>query len=254
MDKEVRKNHSYGDFGNLATQYARARQDFPNEVFEYLWQRLETSRKQAVILDAGCGTGIATRQLAAYDCTVVGSDKDPDMVAEAQRDSLSRITYAIAATDNLPFKENYFDAVTAFSAFHWFSDANSVREIRRVLKPSGVFLAVNKNDIGGFKIGYRALLQEFIGGEIPDVKKIYNPQEALRTGKLRDIEQRVFAHQEYFSPKEALAYLQSVSLWNLVPDNKKGRARETLVRYCTKQVVDGVLIRNMQVVATLGRK
>jgi SAM-dependent methyltransferase len=171
-------------------------------------------------------------------------------VAKEQGDG---IEYLVAQTSKLPFADATFDAATAFSAFHWFSDDVSVAEIRRVLKPGGIFVAVNKNDVAGFKIGYRAVLAKFIEGEMPNAKKDYSPETILIHAGFSDIEKHIFAVDEIYPFEEALAYLRSVSLWNLVPESRKQEAADAIRSYCESEAVDGGLKRAIEVVAVSGR-
>ena len=55
---------TYGDFGNLTSNYVLARQQFPQRVIELLFESIDSNTELPFILDVGCGTGIATRQLA----------------------------------------------------------------------------------------------------------------------------------------------------------------------------------------------
>ena len=72
-------------------------------------------------------------------------DKDPEMIRQAEKEGDSPIRYVASPVDGMPFETCKFDAVTAFSAFHWFTDKASIREIKRVLKAGGVFFVVNRN-------------------------------------------------------------------------------------------------------------
>src|SRR5688572_476862 len=130
-----------GNFRKVREAYAEARLDFPNEVIGYITQHLPF--RTALVLDIGCGTGIATRQLRDRGVRVIGSDIDAGMIEEAEKTS-PKISYVVAPAHQLPFENNHFDAVTAFSAFHWFRDKKSLSEIKRVLKKDGRFFIINK--------------------------------------------------------------------------------------------------------------
>ena len=238
----------YGTFGNLGRDYQKARHAFPAAVFDLFAQH---AHPPVHVLDLGCGTGIASRQLAERGYHVVGTDIDPAMIAFA-REERGSIEYHIAPSAALPFADGTFDAATAFSAFHWFSDNASVTEIKRVLKPKGIFMAVNKNDVSGFKIGYRAVLAPFIEVALPNAKKDYAPAHILTREGFTSVEKYAFRAEEFYTLDEALAYLRSVSLWNLVPDSKKVAANEAIVHYCEGEMRDSVLTRVIDVVAVLG--
>lgn len=248
-----KKRYCYGDFGNLSQQYSQSRQGFPLESIDYLRSRILVPRP--LIVDLGCGTGISTRQLADREARVIGIDRDQKMIARAEAIPSDRITYVLASSDSLPFPDEMFDIATAFSSFHWFTDKNSLREIQRILKPNGIFFVVNKNDVGDFRDGYRAILNGFIRrGNMPDVKKNYRPNETLQA-YFANIEERVFTTKETFSFHQAVTYLQSVSLWNLVPAEKKSDALKALDEFCKHRITSGGFVeRKIEVTAVLGQK
>src|SRR5215208_5765843 len=67
-------------FGADAEQYDRARPAYPEALFDLL-----VSATTVDVLDVGCGTGIASRQVARRGCTVVGVEPDARMAAVARR-------------------------------------------------------------------------------------------------------------------------------------------------------------------------
>ncbi len=226
----------YGQFGNLREGYRRARKGVPEEVLDYLWEYLPEGTPS--ILDVGCGTGIPTRQLAERGARVTATDNDSDMIAAAQEDTpeSADITYRIAPAEDQPFAGSQFDAVTAFSAFHWFATEKAVTEIQRMLKEGGVFFVVNKNEAGDFKRGYKNILQRYISEELPAIKRGYNPERVLRENGFPTVYAKAFPTTELYTFEEALDYLQSVSIWNLVPEARKEEAREELRRYCRQRL------------------
>ena len=74
----------YGTFGNLGRDYQNARQEFPAAVFTLFQDLLEAVPGETRVLDIGCVTGIATRQLRECGYIVSGSDVDADMIAIAK--------------------------------------------------------------------------------------------------------------------------------------------------------------------------
>lgn len=241
----IEKNPGYGDFGNLNKNYSEARQGFPDKVVAHFWDFAPTSN--SIILDVGCGTGISTRQLIKPGVILYGSDKAPEMIKLANEKRSSQIIYLIASANQLPFSNEYVDAVTAFSAFHWFSDKESITEIKRVLKKGGVFFVANKNDTGDFKKDYKALLKPFISGGLPDAKEKYDPVALLKENNFFNIQEKIFETCEFFTLPKAISYLQSISLWNLVPETRKAKATKAIESYCKNQIVEGFIKRELQV-------
>ncbi|OHA77272.1 MAG: hypothetical protein A3H01_00590 [Candidatus Wildermuthbacteria bacterium RIFCSPLOWO2_12_FULL_40_9] len=246
------KNCGYGDFGNLSATYGIARREFPPNVISYLQATIPLEKS---VVDLGCGTGISTRQIADRCATVIGVDRDKKMISAAETIPHHNITYICAKSEDLPFANGIFDAATAFSSFHWFANEKALNEIQRVLKSSGVFFVVNKNDTGEFKKNYRAIIKKFARtDDLPDIKKNYKPAELLRD-YFTDITERVFQAKETFSVPQALTYFQSVSLWNLVPKEKQPEARKALEKHCKSFVTpEGFIEREISIITILGRK
>jgi ubiquinone/menaquinone biosynthesis C-methylase UbiE len=101
------------------------------------------------VLDVGCGTGtlalLAKEQVGAGE--VRGVDASPEMVARAQRKAgKSGVEFSIAAAQQLPFPDGRFDVVLSTLMLHHLARParhECLREVKRVLKPSGRVLIVD---------------------------------------------------------------------------------------------------------------
>ena len=92
------------------------------------------------ILDAGCGTGGTTIELQRFG-EVVGVDLAWAALEPARGRGLRRLTRA--SIESLPFGTASFDVATSFEVVYHLgvaSDVAALKEIRRVLKPGGLFL------------------------------------------------------------------------------------------------------------------
>jgi ubiquinone/menaquinone biosynthesis C-methylase UbiE len=94
------------------------------------------------VLDAGCGEGYNTRQLAALGARVTGIDLSEAMIRQAgdeERDNPRGIDYHLGSFSRMPFfPDGRFDLVVSFMALMDGPDyEGAVREIQRVLKPGG---------------------------------------------------------------------------------------------------------------------
>jgi SAM-dependent methyltransferase len=97
-------------------------------------------RRGLRILDAGCGTGGTTIELRRFG-EVVGVDLAWEALEPARGRGLTGL--ARASIERLPFGDATFDAATSFEVVYHLgvaNDAAALREIRRVLKPDGLFL------------------------------------------------------------------------------------------------------------------
>lgn len=92
------------------------------------------------VLDAGCGTGQLTGEIARAGAEVTGIDNSPAMVAQA-RENFPGIRFAVQDVCSLPF-EGQFDAVFSNAVLHWVTQADeAAAAIARALKPGGRFVA-----------------------------------------------------------------------------------------------------------------
>lgn len=242
-----------GNFGKVREAYVAARQAFPQEVIEHIWQYITATAP--VILDLGCGTGIATRQLAEHtDASIIGCDVDQQMIEAAQKIPRSNITYFTAPAAHLPFASGKFDAVAAFSAFHWFRDTQSLAEIHRVLREGGRFFVINKNEVRGFRTGYKPKLAHLLGKALPNPKDNYDPAVIFAETGFGDITTTVFPSMERFSLNDAIRHIQSAAAWGEVPAEKEQEALDLMKNHIAETAVHGQAIRELEIVGVSGKK
>jgi len=112
------------------------------------------------LLDLGTGPGDFPLRLrrAGHRGRLVGIDASPGMIAKA-KSAGSDIEFLQADAQSLPFPDESFDVVTARHMLYHVPDIpRALREVHRVLRPNGRFLAVtNIHDNFG---DYRRALHE----------------------------------------------------------------------------------------------
>jgi ubiquinone/menaquinone biosynthesis C-methylase UbiE len=100
----------------------------------------------ARVLDVGCGSGWATRLLAerAPHGRVVGIDIADEMIKLARETSTSfaNLEFHVASAENLPFSNEFTHAFSMESLYYYADMLAALREIKRVLKPGGLFVTV----------------------------------------------------------------------------------------------------------------
>lgn len=97
------------------------------------------------VLEIACGTGVVTRALAhtlSEECSILATDLNEAMVLHAEKVGTSRpVEWRQADVMNLPFSDGAFDIVVCQFSVMFFPDrVTAYREVRRVLRPGGVFL------------------------------------------------------------------------------------------------------------------
>ena len=104
----------------------------------------ESSQKEGIILDLGCGTGITTCALEKLHYKVVGIDQSFSMVEKAKINSHSAekpIDFLQGDIEALPFKTNSIDFIVCLGVVTYLkSGQKAFFEIARVLKPQGVVI------------------------------------------------------------------------------------------------------------------
>jgi SAM-dependent methyltransferase len=93
------------------------------------------------VLDAGCGAGRTCEWLVEQGAEVVGIDASPEMLGRA-RERVPAASFALADLARpLAFEDGSFDVAVAGLVMHYLRDwVPTLREVRRVLRPEGVFV------------------------------------------------------------------------------------------------------------------
>jgi SAM-dependent methyltransferase len=94
-----------------------------------------------VVLDFGCGHGMAAVVLARAGAIVSAFDLSPGYVAEAKDRAEAngvRVSFSVADGEHLPYADESFDTVWGSAILHHLDLALAARELHRVLKPGGV--------------------------------------------------------------------------------------------------------------------
>lgn len=130
------------DFGRTADDYASHRAGFPMSFFSRLFALdVWTGRKD--VLDLGTGTGTVARGFAKKGFTVTGLDPSDNLIEAAraldQKAGVS-VAYVQGTAEKTGLPAASFDAVTAGQCFHWFDKEKAPAEIKRVLRPGGLFV------------------------------------------------------------------------------------------------------------------
>lgn len=124
------------DFSPFARTYARARPRYPQELYAWL-ASVCTARRLA--WDAATGNGQAAVGLAAEFERVIATDLSSGQIAEAEPHP--RVEYRVGAAERSGLADRSIDLVAVATALHWLPLDRFFPEVRRVLRPGGVFAA-----------------------------------------------------------------------------------------------------------------
>ncbi len=96
--------------------------------------------KDAVILDAGCGTGLVGEELVKRGFTTMDAlDYSKEMLDEAKRKDIYQRHMQADLSKSLDIRENRYDAVVCTGTFTYgHVKANAFDELIRITKPGGI--------------------------------------------------------------------------------------------------------------------
>jgi tRNA (cmo5U34)-methyltransferase len=151
---EQRFKNQIGDEYDLFQLASPHYSQLQNSVGELLMQEYSSSDLTEInVLEIGFGTGITTKIVLLADKRIVvsGMDNEPKMLSQAETALASIGRYKLKAQDALeylkPIPDNFFDAaISAFVIHNFHKDYRFevLKEIHRILKPSGIFINADK--------------------------------------------------------------------------------------------------------------
>ena len=104
-------------------------------------------KKDDIILDFACGTGITTIQISGFVKKIYAIDISQriiDIAAEkAEKNQIDNIKFYKTDLFNEEFEENSFDVVLAFNILYFLKNASeNISRIYELLKSGGLFISV----------------------------------------------------------------------------------------------------------------
>lgn len=129
-------------FSAVASGYSSARPEYPDGLFAWIAAR---APGRSLAWDAGCGSGQASRGLAAHFDRVHASDPSAAQVAEAS--GPANVAFAVEPGERCSLPDASADVACVAQALHWFDRDAWFAECARVLRPGGLMVAWGYQDI-----------------------------------------------------------------------------------------------------------
>ena len=125
-------------FNEVPELYDRTRPTYPDALFADLAELAGLGRRSRV-LEVGCGTGQATRSLAALGCQVTAVEPGDGLAALARRRlaAFGNVSVELSAFEDWDDRGRRFDVLVAASSWHWVDPAAGWPKARGVLAPGG---------------------------------------------------------------------------------------------------------------------
>jgi SAM-dependent methyltransferase len=213
-------------FSGTARGYAAHRPVYPHAVAEALAAR---SPGQALVWDAGCGSGQLSVVLADAFERVVGTDASAAQIASAS--AHPRVHYAVAPAEASGLEQSSVDCAVAAQAAHWFDLDAYYREVRRVLRPGGL-LALVTYAILQVDPAVESVIDHFyrrtLDGHWPPERKLVEEGYRSLPFPFEPVEAPALALEHRWNAEELLGY---VGTWSAVQSLKKAGKGAELERF-----------------------
>lgn len=122
------------NFSEQAEEYSRCRPDYPGGVYDFIKARLECLD---TAWDCGTGNGQVASQLSSFFTKVEATDISENQLKNAIK--RENINYSLQPAEITDFPDNHFDLIITAQAIHWFDFDKFYAEVKRCLKPDGLF-------------------------------------------------------------------------------------------------------------------
>jgi ubiquinone/menaquinone biosynthesis C-methylase UbiE len=221
------------------------------------------------VLDAGCGSGSMTRQIAAAEsgATVVGIDLREPYLDFARRkaasENLTNVTFEKGDVRALPFADATFDIVWHKYLLQWVGDPQAaMAEFARVAKPGGLIVSCN---FDGFAVTHEPpdpamqplaeyvfsqLVDPFIGRRLARMSQkagLVDIQVAMEADNVFTVVGRIDAErrsnweiQWKAAREQTIKHLGSAAMADALIDSfMRYQDREDTASYCTLFFVSG---------------
>ena len=130
-------NNSYfmkDNFSVQAKAYAQFRPYYPQDMISYI---ISFVSNKEYALDVATGNGQVAAAIAPYFDKVYGTDISPKQLQNATPGP--NLIYKECTAENTDFQNEQFDLITVAQAIHWFKFDEFYAEVRRILRPEGLF-------------------------------------------------------------------------------------------------------------------
>ena len=129
-------------FSAAAADYASARPEYPAALFDWITR---TAPARSRVWEAGCGSGQASRALAARFAQVYATDPSAAQIAQAR--APGNVRFAVEPAERCSLADASADVVCVAQALHWFDRDAFFAECERVLRPGGALVVWGYQDI-----------------------------------------------------------------------------------------------------------
>ena len=221
-------------FETVAERYDAARPTYPEALFDDLVE-LADLPAAGHVLEIGPGTGKASVALAGRGYSLLGVELGPQLagVARANLAPFPKARIVLADFDEWdPLEpELGFDAVVAFTAFHWISPHLRYAKPARLLRKGGALAVVETKHVlpagadpfwTDVQADYDAVVPHPDNSPPPPPEEVGDRREEIEaSGLYRDVEVRRHLWDVEYDPDEYVAVLGTYSAHLALPEARR---------------------------------
>jgi ubiquinone/menaquinone biosynthesis C-methylase UbiE len=125
------------NFSQQAADYAQFRPLYPSSCYDFLLKHVEN---RSCAWDCGTGNGQVANIFADSFDHVFATDISEKQLHHAVK--RPNIAYSLCPAESTDFPDQFFDLIVVAQAIHWFNFDQFYAEVRRTLKPDGLFVVM----------------------------------------------------------------------------------------------------------------
>ena len=130
------------DWGNTSKDYAKYRDIYPDEFYQFILD-LGLCKDGQMVLDIGTGTGVLPRNMYRYGAKWIGTDISDNQIEQAKllaSENGMDIEFFTCPAEEVDYPDDTFDVITVCQCI-WYLNAKEItKSFARMLKPGGKLL------------------------------------------------------------------------------------------------------------------
>jgi ubiquinone/menaquinone biosynthesis C-methylase UbiE len=143
-------------YSRQAELYSKYRPTYPDALFAYIASLV---KEKHIAWDCATGNGQAASGLAEYFDKVIATDASIKQLGYAVR--LANVEYRHALAEKSGLEPASIDLITVATAIHWINTEKFYREVKRIIKPGGIFAVWTYSTTNELEKNVKKVLDEY---------------------------------------------------------------------------------------------
>lgn len=139
-------------FDEIVVNYDKIRWDYPDELYNDIFNYCKTEVNNKKSIEIGAGTGKATTPIleAGYDVTAIELSENMANFLQNKYHGNKKFKVIISAFEDILFDNENYDLIYAASSFHWVDAEIGCPKVFNILKKGGTFALFRNNFISDY--------------------------------------------------------------------------------------------------------